>query len=160
MGKKDHPVIRSTSHVCINAKRMDEMLEFYSEKLQFTVCGSLTFRDFYDLVDRDEDPAAPKHLLPSLREKGEQLWSVNLEYAPGQYLELFYPTDDKEELADRDRYFGYEHMAFDVADIHAAYEWVLSRGIEPFRSIHQAADGMYSFWIRDPDGNPMEFVQR
>ena len=154
-----HPYIKGISHVCLNAKHMDEMLEFYCGKLEFHEKNMLTYKAFYDLIDHDQDPTAPKHLLPILAAKKDEPWAINLEFGSGQYLEIFYPTGDKVELEHRDRYFGYDHFALETDDIYKAYDWVRSKGILPFRSVHRGADGIYSFWIEDPDGNQMEFVQ-
>jgi len=50
-------------------------------------------------------------------------------------------------------------IAFATEDIAAMRQFLVANGLHP-TSIHDASDGSRSFQIRDPEGNPLAFVQR
>ncbi len=55
---------------------------------------------------------------------------------------------------------GSPHLSVFVDDVEAKYEEILALpGIEPVSSIIDIAPGMRSFYVHDPDGVPVEFLQ-
>jgi catechol 2,3-dioxygenase-like lactoylglutathione lyase family enzyme len=58
---------------------------------------------------------------------------------------------------------GAQHVAFLVADIHAAKAELESRGVHFFGDVNVVVDGVLAGWrwvyFADPDGNPLELVQ-
>lgn len=76
-----------------------------------------------------------------------------LNVAPGQFVELFYAEKP---------YTGrspYDHMCLRVKDINTALRQVEAAGISIDVALNQACDMNWQFWIHDPDGNRIEFMQ-
>ena len=85
-------------------------------------------------------------------ERGEE-W-VELE-AGGRKLEILARTDAPQYDARR------VQVGFEVADIHAAVEALVSRGVERITGIEGGPDsGQYWCYFRDPEGNVFELSQR
>ena len=55
--------------------------------------------------------------------------------------------------------YGYQHICIEVSDIRKAWKVVTSNGIKPDTEISLGLDGAYQFWLTDPDGNRMEFME-
>lgn len=83
-----------------------------------------------------------------------------MEVVPGQYLELqVREKENREERRDLSGVYGYQHLCLEVEDINAAYAAVRHNGIVPETDINRGSDGAVQFWVRDPDGNRIEFMQ-
>jgi catechol 2,3-dioxygenase-like lactoylglutathione lyase family enzyme len=55
---------------------------------------------------------------------------------------------------------GSPHLSVFVDDVEAKYQEILQHpGIEPVSSIIDIQPGMRSFYVHDPDGVPVEFLQ-
>ena len=52
---------------------------------------------------------------------------------------------------------GAFHLEVDVADADEAYEWVQSQGMTPNGPPEDKPWGERDFYVRDPDGNTVEF---
>ncbi|MEF2070056.1 VOC family protein [Consotaella aegiceratis] len=123
--------IESVGHVAIRVKDLDASLAFYADKLGLPEM----FR-----LNRDD-----------------RVWLVYLRITDDQYLEVF-PEGEGDE-APGPMTVGQNHFCLTVADIDKAEAEVVALGI-PFSSPKkQAADGNWQFWIKDPDGNRIEFMQ-
>lgn len=57
------------------------------------------------------------------------------------------------------KYPGFTHPAFIVYDVHAFKDWCLSQGIVITEDIHPIGPRRLALFIRDPDGNVLEFNQ-
>ena len=82
--------------------------------------------------------------------------------APGHFVELFNTLDATEpRVPVEHRDLNYTHFAHVVDDVQAFYEEVLQKGgkdsvyLPPMPNI----DRTFAFWLQDPDGNRMEFIQ-
>lgn len=53
-----------------------------------------------------------------------------------------------------------DHVAFTTSDVVALRLYLIGKGIVVLDSIHQRPDDSRSFIVKDPEGNPIEFVQR
>lgn len=79
-------------------------------------------------------------------------WIVYVKVADGCFVELFYGGQEGE----RDRA---EHICFEVDDIQETAETLESRGVQLATPITQGKALNYQFWIQDPDGNWIEFME-
>ena len=86
---------------------------------------------------------------------------INLELPDGFVLQLIEYTEAGGPALDLDHNrAGSPHLAWFVDDVEAKYEEILRRpGIDPVSPIITIAPGMRSFYVRDPDGVPVEFLQ-
>ncbi|MBQ9007780.1 MAG: VOC family protein [Clostridia bacterium] len=116
----------------------------------FAVQDAFNMRNFYT-------KGLGLHLVRTLT--GPEVERTFVEVVPGQVLELQAWTEKRGEKRDLSDVCGYQHLCLEVADIYAAYAAVTHNGIEPDTGISRGSDGAYQFWVRDPDGNRIEFME-
>ncbi|HXM56765.1 MAG TPA: VOC family protein [Candidatus Dormibacteraeota bacterium] len=125
-------MITGLGHTAIRVTDLDAALDFY--------CRILGLREAFRL-DREGQPTP---------------WIVYLWVAPGQFLELFPRATG--EAGPRGR-VGYDHCCLVVDDLPATLRELAARGLaiegEPVRGL----DHNLQFWLRDPDGNPVELME-
>ena len=150
--------VHYTTQIAFQVKDAVNMEHFYCRGLGLKKVFSLTYLDLCKVVEQSGQ-ADPK-ILMGLKMMGEQSWIDYIEVAPHQYIELFH-TDGQTLKEDRDLQdaYGYQHICFEVEDIHAAWDAVTANGIKPDTQISLGADGAYQFWLVDPDGNRLELMQ-
>ena len=125
-------MIKGIGHLALTVKDMEKSLQFY--------CETLGFERAFDILDDEGNP-----------------WIEYIKVAPGQFIELFYggKTKDKPE---NDK-IGFNHLCLEVTDIHQIANHLKSKGVvldvEPMRG----KDYNYQCWVKDPDGNRIEFMQ-
>ena len=117
-------------HIAIISSDWDKAREFYMEKLGFEM-----FREVYR-------PAQDDYLR--MLKQGDTV------------LELFIRPDAPQRVTNPEA-MGLRHLAFHVADIEPAVQWLNDMGIEtePIRE-DKVNGGRYTFFM-DPDGLPLEF---
>jgi len=119
-------------HTCLNVSNMEKSIDFYSKSI------GLTF------VSRRE-----------IKENNAEI--AFLKDETGNAIELTH-WRDKKLLAEGD---NFDHIAFQVDDIHSAVKELKSKGVtiamEPY-SI-SASTSKIAF-IKDPDGNWLELIQK
>lgn len=98
-------------------------------------CDKLGFKKAFELHQDNGDP-----------------WIVYIKVADGCFLELFYGGTEGE----RDRA---EHICFEVEDVHETAAELESKGVVLATGISQGKALNYQFWVKDPDGNWIEFMQ-
>ena len=84
-----------------------------------------------------------------------------LAIAPGQYLHM------TEQIADIGLVrtgigvypTGFHHMCLEVSPIDDYYSRILEAGWPLERHLLRGLDGNRQFWLRDPDGYPVEFME-
>lgn len=54
---------------------------------------------------------------------------------------------------------GAAHICFSVEDISAAFDVLVSQGVEPLSDPHEDESGLNWVYLRDPDGNVVELIQ-
>lgn len=54
---------------------------------------------------------------------------------------------------------GFHHMCLSVADIESFYHDMCAHGFTIERPLQTGADGNRQFWLRDPDGYPVELME-
>lgn len=116
-------------HVAVIASDAEKALEFYVGKLGFA-------------LEREVWRPAQQDYLRMLR-LGDLV------------IELFVKPDAPPRVTEPEA-MGLRHLAFRVADIWAARDWLNARGIatEPIRE--DTANGGHYVFFRDPDGLPLE----
>ncbi len=123
--------LTSIGHVAIRVKDIEASLEFYK--------GKLGIPEMFRL-DRDG-----------------KLWLVYLKITDNQYLELF--PEGEGDRAPGKMAVGNNHFCLTVEDIDKAEADIIALGI-PFSSPKKKVeDGNWQFWIEDPDGIRIEFMQ-
>lgn len=147
--------VTSITQVAYQVKDERNMLNYYTKGLGFNHAARLTFGD---LADSLAIGGFTGELLSELRQKAELPYIDYIEVAPHQYIELFYTggREMKEALPLEERY-GYQHICVEVESICAAWDAVTANGIQPDTEIDLGCDGTRVFWVKDPDGNRMEF---
>ncbi len=127
--------IKGIGHLAFTVSDLDRALEFY--------CGVLGFEKLFDLNFDDGDTV--------------KNWITYLKIADKQFIELF--TGGKDSIEYQPTNIGYSHLSLEVSDIHEITEHVRKAGITIDTEPQRGADGNMQSWIRDPDGNRIEFMQ-
>ena len=122
-------MLKTTHHIAVLCSDYDRSKEFYVNKLGF---------DLYREVDR---PAQDDYLR--MLRQGDTV------------LELFIRPEAPQRVTNPEA-LGLRHLAFHVADIEPAVQWLNALGIEtePIRE-DQVNGGRFTFF-KDPDGLPLE----
>ena len=81
---------------------------------------------------------------------------IYMRIAPGQYIEIFPKASGPHHVVEE---AGLLHICLEVDDINEMYRLVKEAGIEPNMEPLLAIDYTWQFWIKDPDGIPIEFHQ-
>ena len=120
--------INGIGHAAYNVQDMDKSLAYY--------CGILGFEELFHLEN----------------DKGEP-WIVYLKLCEGQYIELFYKTDDAQSVNP-----SYNHLCIDVPDIFEVEAYLKEKGVLT-SPVKMGKCGNYQCWTADPDGNRIEMMQ-
>lgn len=125
-------LIQRLGHTAFVTSDMERSLHFY--------CDLLGFTKAFEIHDEVGNP-----------------WIVYLQVSDFQFVELFY--GGKTSVIRESGQIGYDHMCFEVDDIMATAEHLraceIALDVEP----KQGLDLNYQCWVRDPDGNRIEFMQ-
>ena len=125
-------MIKGVAHNALKVKDMDRSLYFY--------CDVVGLKKAFDIKDDDGKP-----------------WIIYLKISDNQFLELFYGgTDENEVKFDT---VGYHHLCLAVDDIYKIAEKIQATGYKLDNPPAKGKDLSYNFWVTDPDGNKVEFVQ-
>ena len=126
-------MITGIAHTAITVKDMDVSVRFYTQAL-----GLVRAFEF-----QHPDTGAP--------------WIVYLSVAPGQFVELFY--GGTEEQPWNDRLIGFNHLCFQVDDIHASVQAIRDAGYPIDDEPRQGVDLNWQAWVTDPNGIRIELMQ-
>jgi len=122
-------MLEGTHHIAIIASDEQRALDFYINKLGFT-------------LEKETWRPAQRDYLRMLR-LGDTV------------IELFIHPDAPQRVTGPEA-LGLRHLAFRVTDIEAARDWLNSRGIETEPIHDDTANGGHYVFFRDPDGQPLE----
>lgn len=122
-------MLEGTHHIAIIASDEQRALDFYINKLGFT-------------LEKETWRPAQQNYLRMLR-LGDTV------------IELFIHPDAPQRVTGPEA-LGLRHLAFRVTDIEAARDWLNSRGIETEPIHDDTANGGHYVFFRDPDGQPLE----
>lgn len=124
--------IKGIGHLAFDVTDMDGMMNFY--------CGILGLQRAFGIKDDDGNP-----------------WIEYVKVKDGQFIEMFYGG---KKIRDREpKEAGYSHLCLEVDDIHEIAERLEGKGIALDVRPVKGKDGNYQCWVRDPDGNRIEFMQ-
>lgn len=98
-------------------------------------CSQLGFQKAFELEQSDGSP-----------------WIVYIKIAEGSFIELFYGGSGGEKVQ-------VDHICFEVEDIHETADELKEKGVSFAADIVQGKDYNYQFWVKDPDGNWLEFME-
>lgn len=126
-------MVKAVAHVAVTVKDMEESLKFYTE--------ALGFRKVFDIPN-------PKDGSP---------WIEYLNVAKGQFVELFY--DGKVENPWKPEAIGFNHLCFEVDDIHVAVQQVVDAGFKMDSMPSMGCDFNWQAWVTDPNGIRVELMQ-
>ncbi|HBF39952.1 MAG TPA: VOC family protein [Firmicutes bacterium] len=125
-------MIKGIAHVALNVTDMQKSLKFY--------CDGLGFQKAFEIRDDKGNP-----------------WIEYVKVRQGQFIELFYP---KGPLSKGDTAgLTYSHLCLEVDDIQEIAARLRSKGLTLDVEPTQGKDHNYQCWVRDPDGNRIEFMQ-
>lgn len=125
-------MIKGIGHLAFTVKDMEKSLYFY--------CDILGLKKAFAIQDDMGNP-----------------WIEYIKVAPGQFIELFY--GGSEGGPEQPKETGYSHLCLEVEDIHGITHRIKEMGLSLDSEPRQGKDGNYQCWVRDPDGNRIEFMQ-
>ena len=143
---------QSIMHVAFFTDRMDEMVDFYVNKLGLKKKAVVKYEVY---LNRDDRPVMQK----IAREDPERIFNIYIEIAPGQFIELFSADDKQKPHTKWNEHVDYSHFALLVEDIYKTREEFLAAGITPDTGISKGPSETYQMWLHDPDGNKFEVMQ-
>jgi catechol 2,3-dioxygenase-like lactoylglutathione lyase family enzyme len=129
--------IQGVEHIQITVHKMEASLAFY-RLLGFTE---------YRTIRNDSDRYTVLVLIAE---------PVVLELL--QFDESAQPLESPRTITAGLRTLGYRHVALRVGSVQAWCDWATSKGL-PFFSRQLTASGAPQVFIRDPDGNLLEFTE-
>jgi len=125
-------MVKRIAHMAIEISDLQKSLDFY--------VGALGFEYMFD--GKDENGVVKM---------------VYLKICEGTFIELFATGIHKPE---RKHYLiGFHHLCLEVEDIHETEAHIKAKGYEIKHSAVLGGDRSWQFWVDDPDGNPIEFMQ-
>lgn len=145
-------LFESIMHIAFYTDRMDEMIEFYSKKLDAKIKYVTRFSAY---INRDDRP----HFQKIAKEDPNRIFNVYLEICPGQFIELFPKTYDQVEDVGWNTRLGYTHFALLTTDIFKTKADLLARGLVSFTELSKGPSETWQIWYKDPDGNCFEIMQ-
>ncbi len=125
-------MIKRIGHTAYTVENMEKSLEFY--------CDILGLQKLFELHNENDEP-----------------WIVYVKVCGGQFIELFY-GGEKHNKTD-ERTIGYQHLCLEVNDINEIANHLKAKGITLSVEPQQGLDKNYQCWAKDPDGNPIEFME-
>jgi lactoylglutathione lyase len=113
-------------------------------------------RDFDATIAWYGEAFGAKEAFRATREDGSpQL--VYLEFAPGQFVELF--PNGKNPIEQPADPIGYGHLCLEVADLEAALKHLARMGVEPVTGPRTGTAGQRLAFVKDLDGNRIELME-
>ncbi len=125
-------MIRRLGHLALRVADMEKALDFY--------CAKLGLKRAFNLDSPSGEP-----------------WIVYLKVAEGQFIELFYGGTEPVLLTQSS--IGFNHLCLEVADIQETAERMRQQGVRLDVEPKRGMDHNWQCWVRDPDGNRIEFMQ-
>ena len=122
-------IVLGIAHTAYNTAQMDNMLDFY--------CNKLGFKHAFTLKDDNGNP-----------------WIQYIKLADNSFIELFYATPEQIKNGDN----RYHHLCIRVNDIYATADYLKSKDIKITSGPSVGKDKNSQCWCADPDGNKIEFM--
>lgn len=144
-------MFKSLMHISFYTDQMDEMRDFYENKLGLKP-KIITKAKAYKGLNRG-------YFSEIAETDPEKIIIIYIELAPGQFIEIFPKIDGQEQHDSFNQRVGYSHFALLVDDIYQTRENLLEAGVEFDTEISKGPSGTYQMWTHDPDGNMFEIMQ-
>ncbi|GGE49322.1 lactoylglutathione lyase [Pullulanibacillus camelliae] len=125
-------MIKGIGHAALTVADMQASLHFY-----YDVLG---FEKAFEIHDDNDQP-----------------WIIYIKVGGGQFIELFYGGVHKKPEVDH--LIGYDHLCLEVDDIQTVADHLTEKGWPLLIKPQQGKDLNYQCWVKDPDGNRIEFMQ-
>ena len=125
-------MIKGLSHIAVRVRDLEASLRFYRE--------ILGLEEAFRINEEDGSPRL-----------------VYVWIAPGQFLELF--PNGKTDPERGGHMTGMQHICLETDDAEAEHERLTALGVKPDGPVVTGKAGARQFWIRDPDGNPIELME-
>ena len=116
-------------HIAFYTDQMDEMIDFYVNKLGGKVKASVKYEVY---LNRDDRPV----MQAIAKKTPDKLFNVYIELAPMQFIELFPAEENQKPHTEFNEHIGYSHYAFIVEDIYDTRK-ILERNGVVFILIYQ-----------------------
>lgn len=142
----------SMMHIAFYTEHMDEMIDFYVNKLKGTIKSTTKYGVY---INRDDRPS----MQAIAKTDPDKIFNVYIELAPLQFIELFPAMDGQKEHPQFNEHLGYSHFALTVEDIYEARSELEANGIVFDTNISIGPSLTYQMWTHDPDGNKFEIMQ-
>ena len=126
-------MITGIAHSAITVRDMEASLKFYTE--------ALGFKKVFEIPE--PNTGAP--------------WIVYLNVSKGQFVELFY--NGTVDNPWRSELIGFNHLCFQVDDIHASAQRVKDAGYTLDVEPKEGVDFNWQAWVTDPNGVRIELMQ-
>jgi lactoylglutathione lyase len=91
------------------------------------------------------------------KQQGERPELMFLEFAKGQFVELF--TNGKNKMQQPPDAIGYQHFCLLVGDLNQALQHLAGMNVHPHRGPFPGRANYQIAFISDPDGNIIELMQ-
>jgi catechol 2,3-dioxygenase-like lactoylglutathione lyase family enzyme len=152
--------ILNIAHVSYRVSDLNKSLEFYEKclglKRKFTLMNTEAIAA---IQGAGEVKPEYQQYLEYLNAHKDDIWLVYLEVAPRQLIELFPGTAGMPLNETAMSQTGYLHLSLEVDDIYSAREELLEKNVNITSEVSLGIEKTYQFWVKDPDGNPIEFFQ-
>ena len=125
-------MIKGLGHLAIRAKNIEETAKFYRE--------AVGLREAFRMFNG----------------AGGKLSTIYMYIAPSQFIEIF--PDGTGEQSGNDT-VGIKHICIEVDDAAKFQEELRARGIPIDRELKTGFSKCLQFWIHDPDGVNIEFME-
>ncbi len=139
-------------HIAFFTKQMDEMIDFY--------CNRLGCRKKILVRNKSYKGRADRPKMAALAESDpEGIFNVYIEIADGQFIELFPAQEDQTEDVGWNQRLGYSHFSLTVDDIFETKKELEEKGLIPDTQPSKGPSETWQMWFHDPDGNRFEIMQ-
>jgi lactoylglutathione lyase len=123
-------MIKSIGHAAFGVTDIEKSLDFY--------CGILGFQELFRMNNKQTG----------------KLSGVYIKVAHEQYLEMFQASSVNNSSEQ-----SYKHLCLHVEDIDGVIKSIKDKDYPIDREVLTGGDGNLQAWIRDPDGNRIEFME-
>jgi lactoylglutathione lyase len=117
---------------------------------------ALRTSDVERIVRWYDDAFGAKKVFHALRD-GERQELMFLEFAKGQYIEIF--TNGKQKIEPPPDAIGYQHFCLIIDDLDETLRHLAAMNVHPQRPPREGRSHYRIAFISDPDGNVIELMQ-
>ncbi len=144
-------MFKSLMHASFFAENLDEMTDFYVNKLGAKIKMLIRNRAYAD---------KPNHsFYKRALENPDGICIVYFEIAPGQFIEFFPKEEKQEPHRGWNQDVGYSHIGILVEDLFETKRELEERGLKFLTEPTIGNSHTWQMWLEDPEGNRIEFMQ-